>query len=184
MAKLWLKCMSKAPCLIRKLLSDTLVICCAPVGAVAVPLLPNYVWPWESSGNSCLPEPPDTSPPGYVARCTRPAFTRLCFMIAKRGDQRNLSCGGSVAMTVPWSIGSVASKTETKLPQLHYYRSVALRTSHWSFTVGNLDGMVIYNRPRAVSNPSQTFRFPALERKEGPGKHVRNVLRLMSMSVA
>ena len=35
-----------------------------------------------------------------------------------------------------------------------------------------------------VPNLSQTFRFPALERKKGPTRHGLNVFRLMSMSVA
>ena len=46
MAELW---MSVAPCLTWKPLSATYVISCAPV-----PLLPDVVWPGESSGNSCL----------------------------------------------------------------------------------------------------------------------------------
>ena len=46
MAELW---MSVAPCLMWKPLSATYVISCAPV-----PLLPDVVWPGESSGNSCL----------------------------------------------------------------------------------------------------------------------------------
>ena len=46
MAELWT---SVAPCLMWKPLSATYVISCAPV-----PLLPDVVWPGESSGNSCL----------------------------------------------------------------------------------------------------------------------------------
>ena len=46
LAELW---MSMAPCLMWKPLSATYVISCAPV-----PLLPDVVWPGESSGNSCL----------------------------------------------------------------------------------------------------------------------------------
>ena len=46
MAELW---MSVAPCLIWKPLSATYVISCAPV-----PLLPAFVWPGESSGNSVV----------------------------------------------------------------------------------------------------------------------------------
>ena len=52
--------------------------------------------------------------PAYVSRCARPAFAQLRSMAAKCGDQRNPNFGGSDAMTVPWSVGSVASKTETK----------------------------------------------------------------------
>ena len=53
MAELWLKWMLAAP----RPLSATCwkVICCAPVGAVTVLLLPDSVWSGESSGNSCLP---------------------------------------------------------------------------------------------------------------------------------
>ena len=54
MAELWLRWISTAPCLMWKPLSATEVICYAPVGAVTVPLLPDVVWPGESSGNSCL----------------------------------------------------------------------------------------------------------------------------------
>ena len=61
---------------------------CAKEGPM-VALLPDAVWPGESSGNSCLSKPPDTSHPGYVARCTRPAFVQLCSMVAKLGDQRD-----------------------------------------------------------------------------------------------
>ena len=67
--------------------------------------------------------------PRYVARCTRPASARLCFMEAKLGDQRKPNCGGSAAITVQWSVGSVASKTKTKHPQLRYYRNLEDITS-------------------------------------------------------
>ena len=85
-------------------------------------------------------------------------------------------------MTMPLSVGSVASKTYIKLPQLHYYRNLALRTLHRSFAVGNSDGMAMYNRPRPVSNLSQT----SSTRKEGRPQKTwsDNVWRLMSMSVA
>ena len=46
LAELW---MSMAPCLMWKPLSTTYVISCTPV-----PLLPDVVWPGESSGYSCL----------------------------------------------------------------------------------------------------------------------------------
>ena len=95
------------------------------------------------------------------------------------------SCSGSATMTMPsWSIGSVPSKTETKHPQIHYYRNLASRTFYWSLTVGDTDGMAMYNRPCPVSKLSQTFRFSALERKEGPRRHGLNVWRLMSVSMA
>ena len=35
-------------------ISCYLGICCAPVGAVTIPLVPDFVWPGESSENSCL----------------------------------------------------------------------------------------------------------------------------------
>ena len=47
-------------------LSATWVTCCAAIGAVIVPLLPNVVWKRESSGNCCPPTPPGTS----RLRCT------------------------------------------------------------------------------------------------------------------
>ena len=154
------------------------VICCAPVGAVTtVPLLPNAVWLGESSRNSCLSWPLDTSHPEYMA------FVWLCSMVAKRGDQRNPRCGSSATMTVPWSIGFMSSKTETKHPQLHHFRNFPSRTLHLAFAVGNSDSMAMYE-PCPLSNLSQTFRFPALERKEGPEKLGLNVWRLMSKSVA
>ena len=56
-----------------------------------------------------------------------------------------------------WSIGSVASKTETKHPQLHYYSNLASRTLHQSFTVSDSVGRAMYKGPCPVSNLSQTF---------------------------
>ena len=87
-----------------------------------------------------------TPHPGYmyVARCTRPAFTQLCSMVAKRGDQKVTNCGSSAAMTMPWPFGSVASKTGTKHPQLHYYRNLASSILHsasqmvWPCTMGHI----------------------------------------------
>ena len=70
-----------APCLMRKPLSATLVICCVLVGAVTVPLLPDVVWHEGSSRNICLSWPQDTSHLGYAARCARPAFAGLCSMV-------------------------------------------------------------------------------------------------------
>ena len=43
---------------------------------------------------------------------------------------------------------------------------------------------ILQNVPRPVSNPWQTFWFPALENKEGLGRHGLNVWRLMSVIVA
>ena len=71
-----------APCLMWKPLSATLVICCASVGCVTVPLLPETV-AW---------------------RKFRKLLPVLTSMVAKCGDQRNLSCGSSAAMTVTWSV--------------------------------------------------------------------------------
>ena len=51
--------------------------------------------------------------------------------------------------------------------QLHYYRNLTLRILHWSFTVGDSDGMAMISGPRPLSNITQTFQFPALESKEG-----------------
>ena len=54
MTKLWPKWMSTASCLMWRSLSATYVICCAPVGSLTVPFLPDVDWPRKSSGNSCL----------------------------------------------------------------------------------------------------------------------------------
>ena len=105
-------------------------------------------------------------------------------MVAKREDQIALNCSGPAAMAVPWSVGSVASKTETKHPQPHYYRNLIFRMLRWPFALFDSDGMAIYSGPRPVSNLSQTSQFPALESKEGLGRHGLNESRLMSMSVA
>ena len=84
----------------------------------------------------------------------------------------------------PAMIRWICVKTETKYPQLHYYRNLALTTSSRSFTVDHSDGMAMWNRPRLISNLSQTFRFPAPKGQEGLGRHGLNVWRLMSMGVA
>ena len=73
-----------------------------------------------------------------MARCSRPAFAQLCSMVVKHRDQRNSNYGDSAAMTVSWSVRSVASKTETKHHQLHYCWNVSRRTLHRSFAVGNV----------------------------------------------
>ena len=127
MAEVW---MSVAPCLMWKPLSATYVISCAPV-----PLLPAFVGPGESSGNTCLFYPPGTSHLGYVARCTRPVFAQIT---------RN--CGDTFAMTVPWSAGIVASKTETKDTQVHDYRNLALRILRRSSTFGDSVLYEIYHK--------------------------------------
>ena len=47
-----------------------------------MPLLPDVVWPGET------PACPNHQTPchlGYAARCTRPAFARICPMVGKRG---------------------------------------------------------------------------------------------------
>ena len=61
-----------------------------------------------------------------------------------------------------------------KYPQLHYYRNLASKISHWSSIVDDSEGMAMYNRPCLVSNLSQTFCFPAIKRKEGFGRHGLN----------
>ena len=53
-----------------------------------------------------------------------------------------------------------------------------------NFAAANSNGMAIYNGPCPVSNLSQNFHFPALERKEGLVRHGLNVWRLMSITVA
>ena len=75
---------------------------------------------WENYENPCLSLPPNTTHLDNVARCTRPAFARLCSMVEKRGYQITPNCTDSGTVTEPWSVGSVASKTQTDHPQLHY----------------------------------------------------------------
>ena len=94
---------------------------------------------------------------------------RTC-VIVKQIQSNQLRCDDRAMI-----IGSATSKTEVKHTQLHYYRHLTSRTLHCSFAVGDSDGMAIYSGPRPVSKLSQTFRFPALERKEGPGRYVLNV---------
>ena len=72
MADQWLKRMSTVPCLMWRPHSATLVTCCALVGAVTVPLVPDAVWPGESWGNPCLSSAPGTSHLRCTATCTRP----------------------------------------------------------------------------------------------------------------
>ena len=62
-------------------------------------------------------------------------------------------------LTIPWSVGFVASKTETRQPQLQYY--FELRILHRSFAVM----VAMYRGPRPVSKLSQAFWFSTLERK-------------------
>ena len=51
------------------------------------------------------------------------------------------NCIGFIAVAIPRSAGSVTPKTETKHPQLQYYRNLPLRILWQSFTVGGSDGM-------------------------------------------
>ena len=108
MAEPWLKWMSTAPCLMRKPLPATWAICCDRAIAVWCCVA------WGKFGKLLPILTIRHIYSAYVARCTWPAFAQLCSMAAKCGDQRNPNFGGSDAMTVPWSVGSVASKTETK----------------------------------------------------------------------
>ena len=127
MAELWLKWMSTAPCLMWKPLAATLVICCAPVGAVAVSLLPDAVWPGKVQETLACP---NLQPP--LTQVTRQSVCGLC-----------------------WHRG-------------HYIGPWLLATQIV---------MAMYNGPHTVSNLSQTFRFPAPERKEGPRRHGLNAWR-------
>ena len=101
---------------------------------------------------------------------------------SEHGDQRNAKCGCSATMTALWSVGSVESKTETKHPQLHSYWNLASRTWHRFFAVGDSYGMVSFNGPRPVSNLSQTFHYPAPERKEGLISHDIDTCGLASIN--
>ena len=143
MAKLWLKRMSTAPCLMWKPISATLLICCAVEGAMTVPLLPDVVWPGESSGNPSLSLPPVTSHPRYVARYMWPAFTRLCFMIAKRGHQRNPSCGNDRAM-IGWICG-IKDRDETPSASLPQKLDMEDITSVLRCTTGHVLYQIYHN---------------------------------------
>ena len=87
-------------------------------------------------------------------------------------------------MTVPWSTGPLAPKTELKYPQSHYSGNLALRILQQSVVVGSWDNMDMYSVPRPVSNLSQTCRFPAPEGKEGIERQDLNVSRLISLIAA
>ena len=68
-------------------------------------LLPDFAWPGESSGNSCLSSPPGTAHLRCVTRCTMPASARLCSTAAKHRIWPPLTYSGCVAMTThqrPW----------------------------------------------------------------------------------
>ena len=158
--------MSTAPCLMWKPLSAILAICYALVGAVTV----SY--------------PPDTSHPGYVARCTQPTFAQLCCMVAKVGTK------GTRAAAAPpkWLCHDPLDLWH----QRHRWNTLSFTTTetwHQGHDIGpplSATQMVWpwNNGPRPVSNLSQTFRFPALERKEGSRRHGLNVWRLLSISLA
>ena len=77
-----------------------------------------------------------------VRMCGTTAVPLLPDVVWKRGDQIILNCVGTATITVPWSAGSVALKTEPKHPQLHYYRNLTLRILRRSFAVAN-SGMAI-----------------------------------------
>ena len=144
----------------------------------------DYWWHWVSQNHCWLYHGKPSEK--YKVRFPCSAYflkKHLIFIM----DQRNPSYGSSAVMTVPWPVGSMASKTETKHSQLHFYRNLTSRTLHRSFAVSDSNGMAImaiYSGPRPVSNLSQTFRFLALDGKEGQWRHGFNVWRLMSINVA
>ena len=115
MAGLWLKWVSTALCLTGKPLSATWVICWAPAGAVTVPLLPDVVWPGGSSGNSCLSQTRHVSP-----RIRGKVYEACVHSAMLHGREtwgpNHPNCSGSAAITVRWSVGSVASETRDEPP--------------------------------------------------------------------
>ena len=119
MAGLRLKWMSTAPCLMWKPLSATLVICCALVGAVTVPLLCGLGKVQETL--AC---------PNLQTPLIQDMWQGVCSL-----HLLSYASCISIAMNVPWSVGSVASKTEMKHPQLHYNRNLTSRTSHQSYVL-------------------------------------------------
>ena len=82
-----LKWLSKAQSVTWRPLSAFGVTCCAPVGALTVPLPPGADWHGESSGNYCLYSPPITSLLRCMARCSRPMSTPLWSTVAKCWDR-------------------------------------------------------------------------------------------------
>ena len=122
--------------------------------------------------------------PRIRGRCTRHVFTLLSSTAAKRRDQITLNCSDSAAMTLSWPAGFVSLKTETKHPQLHYYRNMTLRILRLSFTVSHSDGMDMYSGPGPVSILSQTFWFLVLDSKEGLWRRGLDVWRLIQVFVA
>ena len=105
-------------------LSVTWVTCCATIGAVIVPLLPNVVRKRESSGNCCPPTPPGTT----RLRCTTrhcpfgcaPRWRNVGTWELKRGNWVPLAWYGFPAMTTAWSTGSVPPQIEKKHVRLRY----------------------------------------------------------------
>ena len=122
--------------------------------------------------------------PRIRGRCTRHVFTLISSTAAKRWDQITLNCSDSAAMTLSWPAGFVSLKTETKHPQLHYYRNMTLRILRLSFTVSHSDGMDMYSGPGPVSILSQTFWFLVLDSKEGLWRRGLDVWRLIQVFVA
>ena len=51
-------------------------------------------------------------------------------------------------------------------PQLHDFKHLVLRILRCPFTVGGSDDIRMYSKSRPVSNMSQTYRSPVLEREE------------------
>ena len=90
-----------------------------------------------------------TPSPRICDKVYGPVFARLYSTVVKLGDQITMNCSGSAAMTVPWSAGSLAPKTETTQPNFS-----TTETWQWgycqSFTVGDSDGMAMYSGPRPI----------------------------------
>ena len=157
--------------------------CCGPVGVMTTPLCQMSCGMGKAHGETLPVLTNKDISPKIRARCTRPASVWLYSTVVKHGDQTILNCSSFAAMIALWSAGSLAPTTETKVPQLHYYRNLALRILRQSFAVRSSDGMVMYSVPGPVSYLSQNFPFLVLKNKEGLKRRRLNAWRLMSVIV-
>ena len=111
--------------------------------------------------------------PRIHGKYTKPAFIRQCSMVAKRRDQR--ICCNDYAM-ICWICG-IKDMDETPSASLLQKLGIEDITSVLRCLCLRWYGHV----PLATSCIKSITNFPALERKEGLGRHGLNVWRLMSM---
>ena len=126
----------------------------------AIVSLADVVWSERSSGNFCLVLTTIHLSPRIRGKVYEACvFCRLCSMVAKR------------ELTVPWSVGSVASNTETKYHQFHYLGNLVSRMSHRSFAVGGSDGWYGHvQRATSCIKSITNFLIPGTKKKGRPRK--------------